>query len=327
MLQNVKQVQGISLSYLKQTHFMGLMTYTRDQFAQFFTSENPAPPKIAAQLIRYITVYEALDDAYKRETYSLDTEAIKDADSTCDSVFMGFKKMVLAQVKFDFNPPVAQAARLVKQAIDKYDIDVSEDYLGENNKLHQLVNDLTTVSALISAVETLGLQSLVTQLAVKVAELRQLLTERGLQKPAKGEFNAARTAMEPEYRWLITGLNAYALVDENEHRFDTLIDTLNQNINYLKTVVLARQGGGSSGSEEANPNDIIPENGDNGSSTTDPSGSDDNGGETPPNGGDDNSGGETPPSGDDNNGGGETPPSGGDNNGGGGGGNPPVDQN
>ena len=99
--------------------------------------------------------------------------------------------------------------------------------------------------------------------------------------------------MDPEYRWLITALNAYALVDENEHRFDTLIDTLNQNINYLKTVVLARQGGGSSGSEEANPNDIIPENGDSnsGNGANEPNEPNENNGQDEPGGSGDQGGG------------------------------------
>ena len=51
--------------------------------------------------------------------------------------------------------------------------------------------------------------------------------------------------MEPQYRWLIQLLNAYALIDQDEQRYQSLIGALNQNIDYLKNVVLARQGSDS----------------------------------------------------------------------------------
>ena len=46
------------------------------------------------------------------------------------------------------------------------------------------------------------------------------------------------------HRWLIQLLNAYALIDQDEQRYQSLIGALNQNIDYLKNVVLARQGWG-----------------------------------------------------------------------------------
>ena len=45
-----------------------------------------------------------------------------------------------------------------------------------------------------------------------------------------------------QYRWLIAILNAAALMDDDEHRFDPLITVLNANIEYLKKNVI-RKGG------------------------------------------------------------------------------------
>lgn len=73
--------------------------------------------------------------------------------------------------------------------------------------------------------------------------MRTLLTQRGMAKPTKGQMKQARAEMEPQYRWLVQLLNAYALIDQNEQRYAALIGALNQNIDYLKNVVLARQGG------------------------------------------------------------------------------------
>ena len=60
--------------------------------------------------------------------------------------------------------------------------------------------------------------------------------------PAKERMRNARTAMTSEYRWLITALNAYAMIDANETRYDPLVNALNGNLDYLKNTVLARKG-------------------------------------------------------------------------------------
>ena len=248
MLKDILQVQAAPISQLKLTHFVGLMTFTRDQFAAFFTAQNPAPTKVATQLTRYNQRYGVLDDAYRIDDYSLDTERLKKADEDCDHTVMGVKKMTQAQQAFDFNPSVKSAADRMMQAYDKFDIDTAEDYLGENNKLQQFLQEVNTSAQLTADAETLGLTAALAQLAEKVALVRELLTQRGLAQAPKGTMKAARAAMEPEYRWLIAILNAAALMSDDEHKFDTLIQTLNQNIDYLKTVVLARQGGGGSSS-------------------------------------------------------------------------------
>jgi hypothetical protein len=46
--------------------------------------------------------------------------------------------------------------------------------------------------------------------------------------------------MEDEYRELRLLINAYAIVDDDKHRYDSLFNLLNQNIDYLKNTVLAR---------------------------------------------------------------------------------------
>jgi hypothetical protein len=241
MLQEIIQVNTIHLSYLKNTHFVGLMTFTRDQFANIFSKD--APNKVAEQLERFNKAYQTLDAAYKASTYSLDTETLSKADEDCDRTFMGIKKMVGAQQAFDFNPTVKDAANRMMQAIAKYDISTDEDYLGENNKLQQLLQDVNDVATLKTDAQTLGLTEAFNELGKKVALVRDLITQREVGKAPKGAMKAAREAMEPEYRWLIAILNAAALMDDDEHRFDSLITALNANIDYLKKNVLPHKAG------------------------------------------------------------------------------------
>lgn len=242
MLQNILQVQPVQISQMKQTHLVGLMTFTRDQFAASFSTEKPAPAKLMAQIEAFNKAYADLDTAYRADTYSLDTDELKAADKECDDIFRGIAKMVDAQLDFNFNPELKMAAKRVKQAIDKFGIDVSEDYLAENNKLQQLIQEITESTQLTADSKALGLETAFAQLKEKATLVRDLLTSRGLAKAPKGRMKQARQAVEDEYRQLIQLLNAYALVDDDEHRFDSLFNLLNQNIDYLKNTVLARGG-------------------------------------------------------------------------------------
>lgn len=242
MLHSIEQVKTINLFDLRQTHLVGLMTFTRDQFAASFSTEKPAPTKLQAQIAAFNKAYTDLDTAYRADTYSLDTDELKAADKECDDIFRSIAKMVDAQLDFNFNPELKMAAKRVKQAIDKFGIDVSEDYLAENNKLQQLIQEITESTQLTADSKALGLETAFAQLKEKATLVRDLLTSRGLAKAPKGRMKQARQAVEDEYRQLIQLLNAYALVDDDEHRFDSLFNLLNQNIDYLKNTVLARGG-------------------------------------------------------------------------------------
>ena len=242
MLHDIQQVQSAPIAQMKHTHFVGLMTFTRDQFASTFGNTDASPAKVTAQLQRFNNAYKTLDEAYKTSTYSLDTERLRQADDDCDRTFMGIKKMVQAQQAFDFNPTVKDAADRMMQAIARFDISPDEDYLGENSKLQQLLNDVNTVTSLTADAATLGLTEAFAQLAEKVDLVRKLITQREAGKAPKGAMKTARQQMEPEYRWLIAILNAAALMDDDEHRFDGLITVLNANIDYLKKNVI-RKGG------------------------------------------------------------------------------------
>ena len=277
MLKDIPQVQNVPLSYLKLTHFVGLMTFTKDQYLGFFTQENPAPAKVAAQWALFQSAYNVLNNAYQFDKYSLDTERLKKTDDDCDHVFMAVKKMTQAQQAFEFNASVKDAADRMMVCIDKYRIDVEEDYLGENNKLQQLIEDISTSPSLTADAQTLGLTSALAQLSDLVTQMRTLLTQRGMAAPSKGAMKAARATMEDAYRWLIVIINAATMMDDNPNRFSNFILALNRNIDYLRVHALTN-GGATDGSGSGT--DDGQQGGDGGGTTPDP---DQGGGETPVN--------------------------------------------
>ena len=250
MIQDVKTVVSFDTTRLDNSLYVGLMSFTKDQFNTEFDTENPAPAKIAAQLTRYTTAYEELDDAYLETRKSSITPEIEAADTESDQLIIGIRQMVEGATRMTFDQERQQQATRFYDALKKYKIDTKENYLAENNKILQWIEEVESSATLTVAAQTLGLTTAIAQLKTVAQRLRQLITDRSQSMPAKERMRNARTAMTVEYRWLITALNAYAMVDQDEQRFEVLINKLNGNLDYLKNTVLARKG-----SSEEEPED------------------------------------------------------------------------
>ena len=242
MIQDVKTVVSFDTTRLDNSLYVGLMSFTKDQFNTEFDTENPAPAKIAAQLTRYTTAYEELDDAYLETRKSSITPEIEAADNESDQLVIGIRQVAEGATRMTFDQQRQQQATMFYEALKKYKIDTKENYLAENNKILQWIEEVETNLQLDMAAQTLGLTAAIAQLKTVAQRLRQLITDRAQSMPAKERMRNARTAMTSEYRWLITALNAYAMVDQDEQRFEVLINKLNGNLDYLKNTVLARKG-------------------------------------------------------------------------------------
>lgn len=256
MIQDVKTVVSFDTTRLDNSLYVGLISFTKDQFNAEFGTDNPAPAKIAAQLARYTTAYTELDAAYVETRKSSITPEIEAADNESDQLVIGIRQMVEGATRMTFDQQRQQQATDFYETLKKYKIDTKENYLAENNKILQWIEEVESSVRLEMIAQTLGLTAAIAQLKTVAQRLRQLITDRAQTMPAKERMRNARTAMTAEYRWLITALNAYAMVDADEVRFETLVNKLNGNLDYLKNTVLARKG---SSSEEDGGDEHTPE--------------------------------------------------------------------
>ena len=288
MTKDILQIDDFSLRLADNSLFVGLMSFTKTAYATAFSQETPAPTRLAAQITVFDGCYDRLNRAYRPVQTANETKLIHDADTKCDKLYMAMRQATEPQTRFDFDPTRQGQALMVWNNMNKYRIDVNENMQSENNKLQQLCEDFDTDAELAAAATAIGIADYVTQLKAAVAELRQLLTQRHDNRQDYGEMKAARAAMEPEWKLLCRLTNAYALVDDDEHRFDALITTMNRELDDLRKVIARKKGGSEdedeeeNGNENPNPNDNPGGNG-GGGTTTDPT--------TPGGGGSDSGGG------------------------------------
>lgn len=274
MIQIPEQVKDAPIVRMKNAVLVGTMKFTLERFdASFDAEENPAPPRLAAQLAEFRASYEALNAAYALTRESLITQDIAALDEEGDQLYLGLKETVEGARRMTYMPARKEAGDRLMVFLKKYRIDVRENMIEEWSKLQQMTEEADGDVLVRQDIATLGLTDLMTRLTAIAAELRQKMTERSAGLPAQKAMKQAREAVYPEYRALILLLNAFAVTDSEPDRYAALIFQLNNNIDYVKIHAMTK--GTASEDEGGDEPEPQPEP----TPTSDPSGGgDDSGG-------------------------------------------------
>ena len=235
MIQIPEQVKDAPIVRMKNAVLVGTMKFTLERFdASFDAEENPAPPRLAAQLAEFRTSYDALNAAYALTRESLITQDIAALDEEGDQLYLGLKETVEGARRMTYMPARKEAGDRLMVFLKKYRIDVRENMIEEWSKLQQMTEEADGDVLVRQDIATLGLTDLMTRLTAIAAELRQKMTDRSAGLPAQKAMKQAREAVYPEYRALILLLNAFAVTDSEPDRYAALIFQLNNNIDYVK---------------------------------------------------------------------------------------------
>ena len=235
MIQIPELVKDAPIVRMKNAVLVGTMKFTLDRFdASFDAEENPAPPRLAAQLAEFRASYDALNAAYALTRESLITQDIAALDEEGDQLYLGLKETVEGARRMTYMPARKEAGDRLMVFLKKYRIDVRENMIEEWSKLQQMTEEADGDVLVRQDIATLGLTDLMTRLTAIAAELRQKMTERSAGLPAQKAMKQAREAVYPEYRALILLLNAFAVTDSEPDRYAALIFQLNNNIDYVK---------------------------------------------------------------------------------------------
>ena len=255
MVQIPTLVQDLPLTRLTHSVLVGTMKFTLDQFGAFFNAQNPAPARLAQQQASFSTAYGTLNAAYALTRESLLTQDISSLDDEGDQLYLAVKETSLAAQRMTYVQARKQAGDRNVVLLKKYRIDTKENMISEWSKIQQLCEEANASAQITADMATLGLTEVMARLTTIADTLRDKLTERSSEMPALKAMKQAREALYPEYRALIQLLNAFALVSDNVQQYDTLISTLNGNIDYVRIHAMKDGGeplggGGSSQSGE-----------------------------------------------------------------------------
>ena len=299
---SIKQIEDFKSKYLRMAGFVEYVQQVLKLFTDFRNSgeegQSQLPVKVEPVYTSYKDSVTAVDDAYKLSRASDYTQKIADEDDRRDNLYKQLVSLLKMFKRFGYDTEKKAAADYLYNIVKKYGVDVNENYSEESSKLQQMLQELHADTQAGQHLTLLGLESLVTQLNTANEAVRTLMGQRNderMQIEKAALFNAREHA-DKAYRDLVLSLNASAVMDDDAHRFDELIQQVNELIKYYRLYVVPKagkkdeEGGSSTGNESGSGtgNNGGSSSGSNsGSSSGSNSGSSQTGGNNSSGGGDD----------------------------------------
>ena len=279
------------LSYMHQVYDHGTADATmRTRMGQWWTD--------------FADAYLLLDQVINPSRKSLDTEDLKNLDTSRDSSLGAYHEALLG-LQRNPNDQKRQAARQLLLNYDTFKPAASQEYMKETELIDQMTKEIDDTAALTAAVALLGLGDYLDDLKQKNAAFATLMSSRtaSTQGQVKGAVAAARADLEAKYQLFRRLLNV-AAVYEGDTDYRSFLLAVNAEVDHYKTI-LARKGvstgsGSGSGNGGSGSGDSGSGSGDSGSgdSGDEPipggGGSDDNGDEPIPGGGGSDDNGDEP---------------------------------
>ena len=246
-------IQDLALTRLTNAVYVGTMKFTYDEVKKFkdsrFTTENPAPAKLTAQLTDFRYAYERVNDAYALTLRSAITDQIAALDTEGDQLIYAVKGIVEAAQRMTFDTEKVQRANYYAEFLKKYKIDPTENMISEWSKVQQACEEADMNAQVDVAATKLGIKPAIVRLGVIADTIRAKITQRSSELPEAQQMKNARAAMDPEYKALVLIINSLAVCADSNYPYGEIIKTLNQNITYVKTHAISKAGSG----EEVQP--------------------------------------------------------------------------
>ena len=210
------------------------------------------PAKVDAAFTPLVSAVSAVDSAYQQSRASDYSKKIADEDTRRDNLYKALKNQVQMYLKFDFDAEMKEAGEVIWNVMKKYNVNTDENYSEESVKLQQMLQEMNVNYQVELRLKKLGLETLVKQLDTANEAVRTMMSQRNDERmyQVKAALATARKEADEAYRYFVLVLNAAAVMDDNENRFDELISQINELIKYYRQYVLPKKGGNGASDED-----------------------------------------------------------------------------
>ena len=260
------------LSYMHQVYDHGTADATmRTRMGQWWTD--------------FADAYLLLDQVINPSRKSLDTEDLKNLDTSRDSSLGAYHEALLG-LQRNPNDQKRQAARQLLLNYDTFKPAASQEYMKETELIDQMTKEIDDTPALTAAVTLLGLGDYLDDLKAKNQAFAALMSSRtaATQGQVKGAVAAARADLEAKYQLFRRLLNV-AAVYEGDTDYRPFLLAVNAEVEHYRQILARKGGGGGTSSDQpsTDPSQPSPDpSEEGGGSSTDPDQGGDNGGGTTP---------------------------------------------
>ena len=203
--------------------------------SQTFADEE-LPEKLVAAGEALLAAIEAMMQAYRKVNFKAMSEAIRKKDEERDTLLREVKTMVAAMAKMSTMPERQAAGKALQASIEQWQLDPKKEYTQEGTALRVWLEVVAKSAELTAAAEVLGLTDILARLGGLNEEVSTLIIDRSSEVADKKSMQQRQKRKESEACWrtFVLVLNAAAVMDADEHRYETLIGQLNQLLKEMK---------------------------------------------------------------------------------------------
>ena len=202
-----------------------------------YDEEVPAPAKVQGPMDEYKDAVHHEDGAYIIDRASELTEQIAAEDTTRDVRVNDVQTMLTAASKMASVPTLKQAAETMKPTWDKYKINTQAAYEIESNAIDQWYQEYSADPAQVQAAATLGLTQTIAEMISATERLSDLIVQRTAAQEAQKQnlkLADARALTDKAYNRFKLYQNAAAVMSDDPHQFDSLIQSLTGQQEYFQ---------------------------------------------------------------------------------------------
>lgn len=203
--------------------------------SQVFADEE-LPEKLVAAGEALLAAIEAMMQAYRKVNFKAMSEAIRRKDEERDTLLREVKTMVAAMAKMSTMPERQAAGMALQESIEQWQLDPKKEYTQEGTAVRVWLEVVAKSAELTAAAEVLGLTDILARLGELNDEVSTLIADRTNQVADKKSMQQRQKRKEAERRWrtFVMVLNAAAVMDADEHRYETIIQYLNLRLKEMK---------------------------------------------------------------------------------------------
>ena len=203
--------------------------------SQTFADEE-LPEKLVAAGEALLAAIEAMMPAYRKVNFKAMSEAIRRKDEERDTLLREVKTMVAAMAKMSMMPERQAAGKALQASIEQWQLDPKKEYTQEGTALRAWLEVVAQSAELTAAAEVLGLTDILARLGEVNEEVSMLIIDRSNEVADKKSMQQRQKRKEAEARWrtFVLVLNAAAVMDADEHRYEALIQYLNLRLKEMK---------------------------------------------------------------------------------------------
>lgn len=224
----------------KVTELLGLQVSGDFVEAESGTSQSFAdeelPEKLVAAGEALLAAIEAMMLAYRKVNFKAMSEAIRRKDAERDTLLREVKTMVAAMAKMSTMPERQAAGEALQTSIEQWKLDPKKEYTQEGTAVRVWLEVVAKSAELTAAAEVLELTAILARLGELNEEASMLITDRSNEVADKKSMQQRQKRKEAERRWrtFVVVLNAAAVMDADEHRYEALIQYLNLRLKEMK---------------------------------------------------------------------------------------------